>query len=126
MKASSRIFAGIGVLALAITLTYWVVGEATGLKIMLTAFTAALFFYALYFDRIAASHALPEDDPEATQSSTAGQTVGFFPLRSVFPLVFVLGGAVFAYGLIFGFAMWATGAGLTLFAVIGLVAESRE
>ncbi len=126
MKTNAKIFFGIGVIALIMNVAYWFLGKDVGIKLLFSFMVFCTFLYAIYFSHVARTHqAPPEDDPDADQADSAGATVGVFPTESIYPLLLVIGGAVFVFGLVFGFAMWAAGSAILLVCVFGLVRESR-
>ena len=67
----------------------------------------------------------PEDRPDATLADGAGTTAEF-PTASIWPFVFGLGATAFATGFVFGVWIFVLGGAIFALGVLGYVAESRR
>jgi hypothetical protein len=66
------------------------------------------------------------DDPDAGEpASAAGESLGWFPATTGWPVFLVLGVIVTGASLVYGLLLLPVGAVLVIWALIGLVRESR-
>jgi len=67
----------------------------------------------------------PEDRPDAALADGAGETAAF-PAASIWPFVFGLGATAFATGFVFGVWIFVIGGAIFALGVLGYIAESRR
>ncbi len=126
MKVESYFLLFLSVFGGVFAAIYWFVSKETSGSIMLlaTCFLGALpgSYYLWWSRRMTAR---PEDDSEALPHSGAG-TVGYFPSSSIWPFIIGMGALLVGLSLIFG--LWSAVVGLTMavFAVFGVISESRH
>jgi hypothetical protein len=65
------------------------------------------------------------DDPDADPSSSAGESLGSFPMATAWPLFLVLGVIVTGASLVYGLLLLPVGAALLVWSIVGLARESR-
>ena len=65
------------------------------------------------------------DDPDADPSSSAGRSLGSFPMGSAWPVFLVLGTVVTGASLVYGLLLLPVGAALIVWAIAGWARESR-
>lgn len=65
------------------------------------------------------------DDPDADPSSSAGESLGSFPMATAWPVFLVLGVIVTGASLVYGLLILPVGAFLIVWAIAGLARESR-
>lgn len=65
------------------------------------------------------------DDPDADPSSSAGESLGSFPMATAWPLFLVLGVIVTGASLVYGLLLLPVGAVLLVWSIVGLARESR-
>ena len=123
MKVEGYLFAFICLfLTMMAGIYLWLSGDPSGGVPL--AFSAGLGliigYYLLYTSR--RMDPRPEDRPDADVSDGAGE-IGFFSPHSWWPLWLGAGFSMMCLGVIFGIWLVLMGAGLTFFAVTGLVLE---
>ena len=65
------------------------------------------------------------DDPDADPSSSAGESLGSFPMATAWPLFLVLGVILTGASLVYGLLLLPVGAVLLVWSIVGLARESR-
>ncbi len=64
------------------------------------------------------------DDPDAGPVSSAGESLGSFPVGTAWPMFLVLGVIVTGASLVYGLLLLPVGAALVAWAIVGLARES--
>ena len=126
MRTEPRFLIGAGAFGALVAVVYWFLAyEEAGFALLLFMGTASAFVggYLLWK---AGGTKRPEDDPEADHRSAAGQQVGRFSSRSVWPLVMGLGLVIGVQGFVFGLWLLLFGATLFVWATVGFMLESRD
>ena len=115
MKASWKLFGGLSVFYVLMTVIYWQVGgEPVGVAgMLLSACLAGMVGFYVWFTQKRIGKILPEDNTTAEISDGAGE-LGFFSPHSWWPLPTGLSAIAAGLGLIIGW--W-----FTLIAVTGLI-----
>lgn len=67
----------------------------------------------------------PEDKDDGTYAETAGESLGFFPAASIWPVAMGLGATFIGLALVFGTWYWLPGLGLFFGAIIGYATEAE-
>jgi cytochrome c oxidase subunit IV len=118
---------GAGGFGVVVGIIYWYLGYEPAGFLMLTFMGVAAAFLGAYILWKAGRERrkFAEDDPEADAARQAGVTVGWFSSGSIWPLVMGLGAAIALEGFIYGMWMFFFGAILFVWAVVGLMMESR-
>lgn len=81
---------------------------------------------ALWWRRSGLSPAVRSaDDPDAGPASSAGESLGSFPVSTAWPVFLVLGVVVTGASLVYGLLLLPVGATLVVWAIAGLARESR-
>ena len=125
MKTSIRFLTFAGAFGLVLGTIYWFVTyEEAGTSLLLLMGVAALIMASFLWAR-ARTPETPQDDPEATPESAAGQTVGHFSTGSIWPLVMAIGIVFGIEGFVYGTWLLVFGLALFVFAAVGLMQESR-
>jgi hypothetical protein len=120
-----KVFLGSGTFILASATIYWFVSYEPAGTILLIGTAAATYVMAAYvWLKVRTSVEPVEDRGDADPGEGAGQPITSFTMDSPWPLVFGIGVAVLACGLVFGFALLIVGAILTVAGIIGLMRES--
>lgn len=65
------------------------------------------------------------DDPEADPASSVGESLGWFPMATAWPLFLVLGVIVTGASLVYGLLLLPVGATMLVWSIVGLARESR-
>jgi hypothetical protein len=65
------------------------------------------------------------DDPDADPASSAGESLGSFPMTTAWPVFLVLGVIVTGASLVYGLLLLPVGAAMLVWAIVGLARESR-
>jgi cytochrome c oxidase subunit IV len=121
-----KVLAGSGAFILAATGIYWFVSYETAGTVLLLGTGLACLVIAGYVwlrNRRARAPA-PEDRADADPGEGAGEAIASFTADSPWPLVFGVGVAVFAGGLVFGFPLLIVGGVLVVVGVVGMMRES--
>jgi hypothetical protein len=125
VRTSVKVLVGSGVFILLSAVIYWFVSDEPAGTILLLATAAATFVTAAYsWFEIRGAPEPVEDRRDADPGEGVGEPVASFTMDSPWPVVFGIGVAVLAAGLVFGFPLLILGAILIAGAVIGLMRES--
>ena len=127
MKASWKLFGGLSVFYVIITVIYWQVGgEEVGIAgILLSACLAGMVGFYVWFTQKRIGVTLPEDNLTAEIADGAGE-LGFYSPHSWWPLPVALSACVFALGLIIGWWLSLIGLGALVISIIGMVTEYEK
>ena len=127
MKASWKLFGGLSVFYVIMTVIYWQVGgEEVGIAgMLLSACLAGMVGFYVWFTQKRIGVTLPEDDLTAEISDGAGE-LGFYSPHSWWPLPVALSACVFALGLIIGWWLSLIGLGALVISIIGMVTEYEK
>jgi len=127
MKASWKLFGGLSVFYVLMTVIYWQVGgEEVGIAgMLLSACLAGMVGFYVWFTQKRIGVTLPEDNLTAEIADGAGE-LGFYSPHSWWPLPVALGACVFALGLIIGWWLSLIGLGALVISIIGMVTEYEK
>jgi hypothetical protein len=127
MKASWKLFGGLSVFYVIMTVIYWQVGgEQVGIAgMLLSACLAGMIGFYVWFTQKRIGVTLPEDNLTAQISDGAGE-LGFYSPHSWWPLPVALSACVFALGLIIGWWLSLIGLGALVISIIGMVTEYEK
>jgi hypothetical protein len=127
MKASWKLFGGLSVFYVIMTVIYWQVGgEQVGIAgMLLSACLAGMVGFYVWFTQKRIGVTLPEDNLTAEISDGAGE-LGFYSPHSWWPLPVALSACVFALGLIIGWWLSLIGLGALVISIIGMVTEYEK
>ena len=127
MKASWKLFGGLSVFYVIMTVIYWQVGgEEVGIAgMLLSACLAGMVGFYVWFTQKRIGVTLPEDNLAAEISDGAGE-LGFYSPHSWWPLPVALSACVFALGLIIGWWLSLIGLGALVISIIGMVTEYEK
>ena len=127
MKASWKLFGGLSVFYVIMTVIYWQVGgEEVGIAgMLLSACLAGMVGFYVWFTQKRIGVTLPEDNLTAEISDGAGE-LGFYSPHSWWPLPVALSACVFALGLIIGWWLSLIGLGALVISIIGMVTEYEK
>ena len=127
MKANWRLFTGLAVFYVIMTVIYWYVGgEPVGIGGMpLAAGLAGMVGYYVWFTQKRIGVILPEDSLTAEIADGAGE-LGFYSPHSWWPLPVALSSCTMGLGLIIGWWLTLIGVGALIISVIGMVTEYEK
>ena len=127
MKASWKLFGGLSVFYVIMTVIYWQVGgEEVGIAgMLLSACLAGMVGFYVWFTQKRIGVTLPEDNLTAEISDGAGE-LGFYSPQSGWPLPVAVSACVFALGLIIGWWLSLIGLGALVISIIGMVTEYEK
>ncbi len=127
MKASWKLFGGLSVFYVIMTVIYWQVGgEEVGIAgMLLSACLAGMVGFYVWFTQKRIGVTLPEDNLTAEISDGAGE-LGFYSPHSWWPLPVAMSACVFALGLIVGWWLSLIGLGALVISIIGMVTEYEK
>jgi hypothetical protein len=127
MKASWRLFGGLSVFYVVVTIIYWQVGgEPVGIGgMLLAACLAGMVAFYVWFTQKRIGVTLPEDNLTAEISDGAGE-LGFYSPHSWWPLPVALSACTMGLGLIVGWWLTLIGVGSLMISVIGMVTEYEK
>jgi hypothetical protein len=127
MKASWKLFGGLSVFYVIMTVIYWQIGgEEVGIAgMLLSACLAGMVGFYVWFTQKRIGVTLPEDNLTAEISDGAGE-LGFYSPHSWWPLPVALSACVFALGLIIGWWLSLIGLGALVISIIGMVTEYEK
>lgn len=127
MKASWKLFGGLSVFYLLMTVIYWQVGgEEVGIAgMLLSACLAGMVGFYVWFTQKRIGVTLPEDNLSAEIADGAGE-LGFYSPHSWWPLPVAMSACVFALGLIVGWWLSLIGLGALVISIIGMVTEYEK
>jgi hypothetical protein len=127
MKASWKLFGGLSVFYVIMTVIYWQVGgEEVGIAgMLLSACLAGMVGFYVWFTQKRIGVTLPEDNLTAEIADGAGE-LGFYSPHSWWPLPVAMSACVFALGLIVGWWLSLIGLGALVISIIGMVTEYEK
>ena len=127
MKASWKLFGGLSVFYVIMTVVYWQVGgEEVGIAgMLLSACLAGMVGFYVWFTQKRIGVTLPEDNLTAEIADGAGE-LGFYSPHSWWPLPVAVSACVFALGLIIGWWLSLIGLGALVISIIGMVTEYEK
>ena len=127
MKASWKLFGGLSVFYVLMTVIYWQVGgEEVGIAgMLLSACLAGMVGFYVWFTQKRIGVTLPEDNLTAEISDGAGE-LGFYSPHSWWPLPVAMSACVFALGLVIGWWLSLIGLGSLVISIIGMVTEYEK
>ena len=127
MKASWKLFGGLSVFYVIMTVIYWQVGgEEVGIAgMLLSACLAGMVGFYVWFTQKRIGVTLPEDNLTAEIADGAGE-LGFYSPHSWWPLPVAVSACVFALGLIIGWWLSRIGLGALVISIIGMVTEYEK
>jgi hypothetical protein len=127
MKASWKLFGGLSVFYVIMTVIYWQVGgEEVGIAgMLLSACLAGMVGFYVWFTQKRIGVTLPEDDLTAEIADGAGE-LGFYSPHSWWPLPVAVSACIFALGLIIGWWLSLIGLGALVISIIGMVTEYEK
>ena len=127
MKASWKLFGGLSVFYVIMTVIYWQVGgEEVGIAgMLLSACLAGMVGFYVWFTQKRIGVTLPEDNLTAEIADGAGE-LGFYIPHSWWPLPVAVSACVFALGLIIGWWLSLIGLGALVISIIGMVTEYEK
>jgi hypothetical protein len=127
MKASWKLFGGLSVFYVIMTIIYWQVGgEEVGIAgMLLSACLAGMVGFYVWFTQKRIGVTLPEDNLTAEIADGAGE-LGFYSPHSWWPLPVAVSACVFALGLIIGWWLSLIGLGALVISIIGMVTEYEK
>ena len=127
MKASWKLFGGLSVFYVIMTVIYWQIGgEEVGIAgMLLSACLAGLVGFDVWFTQKRIGVTLPEDNLTAEIADGAGE-LGFYSPHSWWPLPVAVSACVFALGLIIGWWLSLIGLGALVISIIGMVTEYEK
>ena len=127
MNASWKLFGGLSVFYVLVTVIYWQVGgEEVGIAgMLLSACLAGMVGFYVWFTQKRIGVTLPEDNLTAEIADGAGE-LGFYSPHSWWPLPVALSACVFALGLIIGWWLSLIGLGALVISIIGMVTEYEK
>ncbi|MEY5030246.1 MAG: hypothetical protein RLZZ334_193 [Actinomycetota bacterium] len=127
MKASWKLFGGLSVFYVIMTVIYWQIGgEEVGIAgMLLSACLAGMVGFYVWFTQKRIGVTLPEDNLTAEIADGAGE-LGFYSPHSWWPLPVAMSACVFALGLIVGWWLSLIGLGALVISIIGMVTEYEK
>jgi hypothetical protein len=127
MKASWKLFGGLSVFYVIMTVIYWQVGgEEVGIAgMLLSACLAGMVGFYVWFTQKRIGVTLPEDNLTAEIADGAGE-LGFYSPHSWWPLPVALSSMVTALSLLVGWWMTLIGVGALVISIIGFVTEYEK
>jgi hypothetical protein len=127
MKASWKLFGGLSVFYVIMTVIYWQIGgEEVGIAgMLLSACLAGMVGFYVWFTQKRIGVTLPEDNLTAEIPDGAGE-LGFYSPHSWWPLPVAVSACVFALGLIIGWWLSLIGLGALVISIIGMVTEYEK
>ena len=127
MATNWRLFGGLSIFYVVITIIYWQVdGEPLGITgMLLSSFLAGMVGFYLWFTQRRIGTILPEDSTTAEISDGAGE-LGFYSPHSWWPLPVALSMCVAGMGLIIGWWLTLIGFSVLVVSIIGMVTEYEK
>lgn len=127
MKASWKLFGGLSVFYVLMTVIYWQVGgEEVGIAgMLLSACLAGMVGFYVWFTQKRIGVTLPEDNLTAEIADGAGE-LGFYSPHSWWPLPVAASAIITGLGLIIGWWLTAIGIGALVLSIIGFVTEYEK
>ena len=126
MRVEAVVFLGVTAFFASIGTLYWFTSyEDAGTTMLAGAALLGLLIGVYLFRWSRRIQARPEDRPDASLADAAGTTAEF-PAASIWPFVFGLGATAFATGFVFGVWIFVLGGAIFALGVLGYIAESRR
>ena len=127
MKVNWKLFGGLSVFYVLMTIIYWQVGgEPVGIGGMLLASClAGMVGFYVWFTQKRIGVTLPEDNLTALIEDGAGE-LGFYSPHSWWPLPVALSACAMGLGLAIGWWLTLIGLGSLIISVIGMVTEYEK
>ena len=127
MKVNWRLFTGLSLFYVIMTVIYWYVGgEPVGIGgMLLAAGLAGMVGFYVWFTQKRIGVILPEDSFTAEIADGAGE-LGFYSPHSWWPLPVALSSCTMGLGLIIGWWLTLIGVGALIISVIGMVTEYEK
>ena len=127
MKTNWRLFVGLAIFYVVMTLIYYYLGgEAVGISgMLLSACLAGMVGFYLWFTNKRIGRDLPEDRLDAEIAEGAGE-LGFYSPHSWWPLPVALSSMVTALSLLVGWWLTLIGVGALVISIIGFVTEYEK
>lgn len=127
MVTNWRLFGGLSLFYVVITIVYWQVdGEPLGITgMLLSSFLAGMVGFYLWFTQRRIGTILPEDNVRAEISDGAGE-LGFYSPHSWWPLPVALSMCVAGMGLLIGWWLTLIGITVLIISIIGMVTEYEK
>jgi hypothetical protein len=127
MKTNWRLFVGLSIFYVVMTLIYYYLGgEAVGISgMLLSACLAGMVGFYLWFTDKRIGRDLPEDRLDAEIAEGAGE-LGFYSPHSWWPRPVALSSMVTALSLLVGWWMTLIGVGALVISIIGFVTEYEK
>jgi hypothetical protein len=127
MKTNWRLFVGLAIFYVVMTLIYYYLGgEAVGISgMLLSACLAGMVGFYLWFTDKRIGRDLPEDRLDAEIAEGAGE-LGFYSPHSWWPLPVALSSMVTSLSLLVGWWMTLIGVGALVISIIGFVTEYEK
>lgn len=127
MKVNWKLFGGLSIFYVILTIAYWQVGgEPVGVGgLFLAACLAGMVGFYLWFTQKRIGVILPEDNATAQISDGAGE-LGFYSPHSWWPLPVALSMCTMGLGLIIGWWLTLIGVSALMISVIGMVTEYEK
>ena len=125
-RSEARFLIFAGAFGLFVALAYWFVSyEEAGSVLLGLMGTASAFVGGYLVSQRRKVRLRAEDDPDATHVSAAGETVGEFSSGSIWPLLMAIGATIGLQGFVFGRWLLFAGGIFFVWAIVGLMMESR-
>jgi hypothetical protein len=127
MKVNWKLFGGLSIFYVIITIIYWYVGgEPVGIGgMLLAACLAGMVGFYVWFTQKRIGVILPEDNLTGEIADGAGE-LGFYSPHSWWPLPVALSACTMGLGLIIGWWLTLIGVGAIMISVIGMVTEYEK
>ena len=127
MKATWKLFGGLSVFYVIMTVIYWQVGgESVGIAgMLLSSCLAGMVGFYVWFTQKRIGVTLPEDNLTAEIADGAGE-LGFYSPHSWWPLPVALSACTMGLGLLIGWWLSLIGLGALMISVIGMVTEYEK
>ena len=127
MKVNWKLFGGLSIFYVIMTIIYWYVGgEPVGIGgMLLAACLAGMVGFYVWFTQKRIGVILPEDNLTGEIADGAGE-LGFYSPHSWWPLPVALSACTMGLGLIIGWWLTLIGVGAIMISVIGMVTEYEK
>jgi hypothetical protein len=127
VKASWKLFGGLAVFYVIITVIYYLIGgEPIGISfLLLSACLAGMIGFYVWFTQKRIGTVLPEDNLTAEIADGAGE-LGFYSPHSWWPLPVALSACALGLGLIIGWWLFLIALGALVISIIGMVTEYEK
>ena len=127
MKASWKLFGGLSVFYVIVTVVYAMIGgEPLGVSgLLLSAYLAGMIGFYVWFTQKRIGTVLPEDNLTAEIADGAGE-LGFYSPHSWWPLPVALSACALGLGLVIGWWLALIALGSLVISIIGMVTEYEK